>query len=113
MPCAETHRRISDPYRDGNRALGLFCNSLAQGLHVYGEQLYRFSVDPGRLLEIPDDMRQPGYCAAYYRGVRDLIDHLGYAGVKVTHDDGIISGRDHGFHRNPGLGLCRGCGLIS
>ena len=91
-PCPAEHRRHSDPSRDGNRALGLFCNTEPRGLHVYGDRLYRFKIGRlARILEVPDDLRQTGFCVAYYRGIRDLCDHLGYDGIKVTHEDSIIS----------------------
>jgi len=82
----------SDASITGNRSLGLFANTMFEGLGVFGERLYKLTLhDYAKIQEIPDDLRQPGRCAAYYAGVRDLAQHLGIDAVRVTHETDIIS----------------------
>lgn len=87
-PNLDQHRRNLRSIINGNSVLGLFCNSSHEGLGVFGDNLYSFTLsEEATVLEIEDEFRQPGRCAEYYRGIRDLLLWMGYDAVTVKHDN--------------------------
>lgn len=93
VPCLKTHRLNSDASVTGNRVLGLFCNTMRNGLDVFGDKLYSFTIKKDAVIEpVPDDFRQPGRCAAYYAGIRDYAMHRGTDVFIVDHGEKVTSG---------------------
>ena len=90
QPDVNEHRRNMRSFLNSNSTLGLFANTDPKGSHIYGEKLYGFRLRPDAAVhEIDDQLRQPGRCAEYYRGIKDVLLDMGYAAVKTTHDDHI------------------------